>query len=275
MIQAIGKTDTVKDRKELLKSIQPISAFLGDFKTHSSKKAYILGAQSKIQIINPEASFLGLYKACKFLEQLNEQKRRPLRVLFLNSNPEFSKIIKHNAHFCQQFYINTKWVGGTLTNWKQVSQSIQAFSFFQSKWEWVLKTQDIKFPRLEKFRKCFIGFLTKNQEVSQFFSLSTMRMKLQLLNFEKTKERFSISNTHISKKIASFSNEKPDILVIIDPSSQQVAINEAYSENIPVIAFVNSDADIEAVTYPIIGNNQNTFFLAFCVGWIARVLKSF
>jgi len=76
MIQAIGKTDTVKDRKELLKSIQPISAFLGDFKTHSSKKAYILGAQSKIQIINPEASFLGLYKACKFLEQLNEQKKK-------------------------------------------------------------------------------------------------------------------------------------------------------------------------------------------------------
>lgn len=275
MIQAIEKTDTVRDRKTMLKNLQPISAFLGDYKTHSSKKAYILGAQSKIQIINPEASFLGLYKACKFLEQLNQQKKRPLRVLFLNSNPEFSKIIKQNASFCQQFYINTKWVGGTLTNWKQVSQSIQAFSFFQSKWNWILKTQDIHFPRLEKFKKCFVGFLFQNPEARQFFSLSKMRTKLQLLNFEKIKRKFCTQNSQMSKNMTSFSNEKPDILVIIDPASQQVAINEAYSENIPVIAFVNSDVDMKVVTYPIIGNNQDSLFLGFCVGWIARVLKSF
>lgn len=275
MIQAVEKIDTVKVKKEMLKNLQPISAFLGDSITHSSKKAYILGAQYKIQIINPEASFLGLYKACKFIEHLNKQKKRPLRVLFLNSNPEFSKIIKHNASFCQQYYINTKWVGGTLTNWKQVSQSIQAFAFFQSKWGWILKTQNIQFPRLEKYRKCFIGFLAQNDEISRFFSLSKMRIKLGLFNFEKTKKKFSISNTQISENVASFSNKKPDILVIIDPSSQQVAINEAFSENIPVIAFVNSDVDMEAVTFPIIGNNQDSVFVAFCVGWIARVLKSF
>lgn len=228
-------------------SIQaPISAFL-KVSGKTSKKAYLLGVYSKLQMINPEVSFLGLYRACRFLEQLSQQKKK-IRILFLNSNPEFSKIVKNNAIFCKQYYINTKWVGGTLTNWKQISQSIEAFDLFHSKWGRLC--QEISFPRLEKYKKCFAGFLDKNKK----------RNKLQF--YEKMK---------ILKMQAKEKN-KPDILIIVDPLSQQVAIKEAHSQNIPVIALVNSDVCNE-ITYPIIGNNQSFRLVAFCIGWIARVIK--
>jgi small subunit ribosomal protein S2 len=227
----------------------PISAFFG-VSGKTSKKAYLLGVYSKLQMINPEVSFLGLYRACRFLEQLSQQKKK-IRILFLNSNPEFSKIVKNNAIFCKQYYINTKWVGGTLTNWKQISQSIEAFDLFHSKWGRLC--QEISFPRLEKYKKCFAGFLDKNS--------SKKRNKLQF--YEK-----------IKKSREAKEKNKPDILIIVDPLSQQVAIKEAHSQNIPVIALVNEGSDVcNEITYPIIGNNQSFRLVAFCIGWIARVIK--
>lgn len=256
-----------------------ISTFLGESQTHLSQKKNILGKYSDLQIVNPEATFVGLYRACKFLEYLNDGKNRPLRVVFLNSNPEFSKVVKNYALFANQFYINKKWVGGTLTNWKQVSQSIQAFYNFQSKWVSILKSQQIYFPRLDKLKKCFIGF-TSTDFNPQFMGPkpmlnSNIRAKLKLFHFEKNKTNSTISTQYQTQKNHNFINQKPDVLIIVDPVYQQVAIQEARSQNIPVIALVNSDIPIDGISYPIIVNNQNFFFVDFCIGWISRILQNF
>ena len=270
-----------------------VSAFLGESQTHFSQKKNILGQYSDVQIVNPEASFVGLYRACQFIEHLKAGKNRPLRVVFLNSNPEFSNIVKNNALFANQFYVNKKWVGGTLTNWKQVSQSIQAFDNFQSKWASILKSQQIHFPRLDKLKKCFSGF-TSTEFNPQFINSvalqpkgliginrranailnSNIRAKLNLFHFEKNKTNSKISTKSQTQKNYNFFNQKPDVLFIVDPMYQQVAIQEARSQNIPVIALVNSDIPIDGISYPIIVNNQNFFFVDFCIGWISRILQN-
>lgn len=288
MIQISKNTKILKHRTKVQSiSLQPsrliaidrraaaleVSTFLGESQTHLSQKKNILGKYSDLQIVNPEATFVGLYRACKFLEHLNRGKNRPLRAVFLNSNPEFSKIVKNYALFANQFYVNKKWVGGTLTNWKQVSQSIQAFHNFQSKWAPILKSQQIHFPRLDKLKKCFIGF-TSTELNKQFAYNSDIRAKLKLFHFEKTKTISESVTKYQTEKNYNFSHQKPDVLIIVDPIFQQVAIQEARSQNIPVIALVSSDTPIDGISYPITANNQNFFFVDFCISWISRILRN-
>ena len=112
---------------------------------------------SKFQLLNPEVSFLALYRALIFLRTLCQScdGGKEIFVLFLNTNPEFTKMVKSHATFCNQYYITTKWVGGTLTNWAQVSKSIQAFHFFQKKWSSSFPSKNFHFPQFEKMKKCF------------------------------------------------------------------------------------------------------------------------
>lgn len=302
-----------------------LPAFLGESRVH----AYGLGApsilnyhrDSDLQVIHAESTLLGLYRALAFLKVLNKKNQRSLKVLFLNTNPELSNIVQNSARFCQQYYINTKWVGGTLTNWKQVSKSIKAFHALQRKWRGLLTDKSLSFPQLEKMKKCFSGYLNekgnlkialhrKEHLLNSLFSKqdsSDKRITLirnQLTQFFLVTSEKSVSvggiglknPTLLSKEASNFSSqkldkqqtlalvrkgsnriktgiEKPDVIIVIDPYNQQIAIEEAIVENIPVIAFVNSDTPISGITYAIPGNNQNHEYIHFCLDWIARVLR--
>ena len=322
--------------------LRNLSFFLGESLGHSSQMSLFLKnhRDSKFLVYNPEQSLLALYKALVFIRTHKGSKERPLRVLFVNTNPEFAKINRSIAVHCQQYYINTKWVGGTLTNWKQVVRSIKAFRRFQRKWQGLSLSKnlygkesarnleaEIMFPRLEKFHKWFSGYdltsvkrrhtlssLTQlyQQNKSRNFGLlkqsgSSFHQDSFFADFLKTiqwsfrsdasllQERRNLQNLlplignslysefaqansrqgskKDSKDLPKTEIGKPDLLVILDPYHQQNALAEAKLENIPVIAFVNSETNLENVTFPIPGNIQNHFFLHFCLNWICRALK--
>lgn len=357
-----------------------INAFLGEFIAHSSCVGSVMmkDKESNRQFYNPETCLLSLYRALFFIQSLKAQNKteegkkhffkRKLKVLFLNTNPEFAGLVTKNAQYCSQDYINTKWVGGTLSNWRKISKSIQAFQFFQWKWKSLLEEKTFLFPRLEKLRKAFSGFLnpykkkktTKKQDKKKktlknsltvgdlFFipeGLSIEKNSLdflpfrrfqyinrnQLLNvlsekqkqetehfqnqqFKENKEQekqqqktvnsgsfdhdmllefLRRPNTRLQKqrkvldqkaskqkqlskkpkRFFSMLKKKPDLIVVLDPYFHKIAIHEAQLEKIPVIGFVNSDANIKQITYPIYGNNQSHVFVHFCLNWIARMVK--
>lgn len=291
-----------------------LPSFFGESQTHPSGLTSILNyhRDSNYHIIHPEKTLFALYRALMFLRRFQQKQKRQLRILFLNTNPELTHIVEQNALLCQQYYINTKWVGGTLTNWKQVSKSIQAFRAFQRKWMPLLTKKNLHFPRLEKMQKCFSGYdsIVRQRKIHpigttfdppKFF---TVEKATKLLETELGAKRMSrnqiseiglfLSGQQSIKKDLQFpmnhsmvnearkkrSNkatqlnrvQKPDVIVILDPHHQQTAIEEAILERIPVIAFVNSDTRIHQISYPIPGNNQNHDFMHFCINQIAKVV---
>ena len=286
-----------------------LSVFLGQTACHSSEISSILrnNKQSKLQIFDAHTTLLALYRALIFLRYLTK-KNQDICVLFVNTNPEFGKIVKKSALFSKQHYINTKWVGGTLTNWKQISKTICAYQQFYMKWDSLIDNSIMKFPRFEKMQKCFHGYYNQLKILNfkegfefkkrhfepkknliplrRFLNAVTttkLQQSMRLLYIENSKTISSSSifekqrkNTKMKTKVNSnkkWSLKKPDVLIILDPFSEKTALEEAQLANIPVIAFVNSDTSLKRITFPIPSNNQNHYWIHFCLNWMTKILK--
>lgn len=243
----------------------------------------------KFQVINPEQSLIELYKTLIFLRNF----KTPPRILFLNTISELNELVKTTAISTNQYYINTKWVGGTLTNWSHVSKSIRAFSKFERKWgasfsKSVKEGSNLTFPKIRKWRNWFSGFAVMPQN-QPFVSFEPVKKPLQsslltrekLQNVLKNQSLETSSSFELQKNsiIADPVLEKPEILIILGNSSSQqqcqYAIREANLSQIPVIGFVETDTSIKGLTFAIPSNNQNFDFLHFCFNWIGRVCRSF
>lgn len=204
-------------KKKLLKNVdlnwlrysntKNLSVFFGDSIAHSSNSFSIFRHQktSNLHIINPELSLLTLYQALMFLSKLCQKQKRPLKVLFLNTNPEFCNFVKDIAKSTGQHYINSKWVGGTFTNWKQVSKSIVAYQVLNAKWKKVLTDTDFRWPKLEKLKKCFDGYF--NHLISNNLYQTVGNKNLKEVFYKKPNElffsvedKYSVNNHNPGKK---------------------------------------------------------------------------
>lgn len=132
-------------------------------------------------------------------------------------------------------YVSYKWVGGTLTNWKQVSKSVLTYAKFSQRCENFLVKNNIDFPKFTRVKKCFQGLLYKENQT-------------MLLAF----------------------NQKPDLIFLINPNENLSILNEAYRLHIPVIALTESSTNPKEITYPIPVNNYSIKFLYFC---LKKILK--
>ena len=133
-------------------------------------------------------------------------------------------------------YVSYKWIGGTLTNWKQISKSVLTFAKFSERCEKFLVKNGIDFPKYTRVKKCFQGLLHKeNQKMSLAF------------------------------------NQKPDLIFLINPNENQSILNEAYRLHIPVIAFTESSTNPKEINYPIPVNNYSIKFIYFCLKKIIKM----
>nr|QGP70647.1 ribosomal protein S2 [Tetraselmis sp. CCMP 881] len=264
-----------------------LSGFFGESVTNSSLSFLVLknNVQSYTQIINPELSLLFLYRAIVFLRLFIGKQKKPLSVLFLNSNPNYNSLIKLAAE--NQHLVGSKWVGGTLTNWQQISKSIRTFQAFEWKWKLLLDQKSFLFPQLEKMKKRYNGFYnpldnktTLNQHpISNFDFLNLIFEKRQLWKLPFRNILKNVATNINLKKFDTIETKnqqlrKPQLLVVLDTYINRAAIEEAVKRGIPIIGFINTDSDIKGISYPIPGNNQNFFFVHFCLNFIVMTLNS-
>jgi small subunit ribosomal protein S2 len=175
-------------------------------------------------------------------------------ILVINTHPEYSNFLKNVASLTLQsrltlqnsekFIINKynhlntlnisyccfQWVGGTLTNWKQISKSVLTFAKFSERCENFLLKNSIDFPRYKKIKTYFQGLLNKKQ----------------------------------GRTLLSF-HEKPDLIFLINPNENRNVIKEANKLHIPVIALVESNTNIKGITYPIPSNLYSMAFFYYCL----------
>lgn len=177
---------------------------------------YIYGVRDNIHIIDLQQTE-PLMKIA--LKKIYETVKNNGKVLFVGSKVQATELVAQYAEKCGQFYVNNRWLGGTLTNWGTISKSI--------------KTLD----NLEK--------MLEDQESNDQYT------KKELSEFNRKREKLLKSLAGI-RKIGG----KPDLLVVIDTNKEHLAIKEAQKLNIPVIAVVDSNSNPDGIDYPIPGNDD-------------------
>jgi small subunit ribosomal protein S2 len=177
---------------------------------------YIYGSRNKIHIINLEKTVLMLQDAFNFVGKIAANKGK---ILFVGTKNAAQEIIKEQAERCRMPYVNHRWLGGMLTNYKTIRQSIRR-----------LKELDAM------FEKQVFGRLVK-KEVLQ-------------LTREKIKLERSLGGI---KNMGGL----PDALFIIDVGHENIAIAEANRLSIPVIGVVDTNHSPQGVDYIIPGNDDS------------------
>ena len=178
-------------------------------------KPFIFEKKNQIYIINLGETVKQLHTACEFLANT---AARGGKVLFVGCKKQAQEAVKEAAVACGQFYVNQRWLGGTLTNLKTVRKSIARLN-------WIENME--KAPEYAKMGK---------QEIS-----AVRREGAKLLrNLEgiRTMEKY------------------PDAIVIIDPTRETNAVAEARRLGVPVVAIVDTNADPSLIDYPIAGNDD-------------------
>jgi small subunit ribosomal protein S2 len=177
-------------------------------------KSYIYGSRNGIHIIDLAQTVPLLHQA---LVAIRDAVGAGGRVLFVGTKRQASEAIVAAAKRSAQYYINSRWLGGTLTNWKTISNSIKRLRQLEE----TLSKEDVG--------------LTKRE----------------LLNLTREKEKLENALGGIKDMGGT-----PDIMFVIDTNKEQLAIKEANRLNIPVVAILDSNSDPGGVTFPIPGNDD-------------------
>ncbi len=176
---------------------------------------YIFGARGKIHIINLEKTLPLLSDAMNFVSRLASKRGN---IMFVGTKRAASNVVSEEAQRCGMPYVSHRWLGGTLTNFRTIKQSVRRLKKLEE------MEQDGSFDRLVK------------KEVLQ-------------LQREKAKLERSLSGIKNMRGL-------PDALFIIDVGHEDIAIKEARKLGIPVIAVVDTNHSPEGIDYVIPGNDD-------------------
>ncbi|MCA3249241.1 MAG: 30S ribosomal protein S2 [Rhodospirillaceae bacterium] len=190
---------------------------------------YIFGVRNNTHIIDLQQTIPLLYRA---LEAIKDNAARGGRLLIVGTKRQASPVVAESAKRCGQYYVNHRWLGGTLTNWQTVSRSIKSLR----------ETED----RLANPE----GFTKKEQ-----------------LNLDRARNKFELSLGGIREM-----GGVPDMLFIIDTNREATAVKEANKLGIPVVAILDSNSDPDGITYPIPGNDDSGRAIALYGDLIAQAV---
>jgi len=176
---------------------------------------YIFGARANIHIIDLSQTMPLLHQA---LVKVREVAASGGRVLFVGTKRQASDPVAAGAKRCAQYYVNHRWLGGTLTNWRTISASI---------------------ARLRELEGVLDGGETGGRTKKELLQLTRERGKLEL-SLGGIKDMGGI----------------PDLMFVIDTNKEAIAIQEARKLNIPVVAILDTNCDPQGITFPIPGNDD-------------------
>ena len=175
---------------------------------------YIFGIRNGVHIINLEQTVPLMYRA---LEAVRDVVANGGRVLMVGSKRQAQDKVADGAKRCGQYFVNHRWLGGMLTNWKTISQSIKR-----------LKEMDERLGQPE-----------------------TGLTKKEMLQLTRERDKLEGALGGIRDM-----GGLPDILFIIDTNKEAIAVKEANKLGIPVAAVLDSNSDPDGITYPIPGNDD-------------------
>jgi small subunit ribosomal protein S2 len=175
---------------------------------------YLFGVRNGIHVIDLQQTVPMLYQA---LEAVRATTSQGGRILFVGTKRQAAEPVAEAARRCGQYFVNHRWLGGMLTNWKTISNSIR---------------------RLREL----------DEQLAQESSGLT---KKETLNLTRERDKLERALGGI-KEMGGL----PDMLFVIDTNKESIAVQEARRLNIPVVAVLDSNSDPSGIKFPIPGNDD-------------------
>ncbi|CAJ0991358.1 30S ribosomal protein S2 [Pantoea sp. Nvir] len=195
-------------------------------------RLFIFGSRNKVHIINLEKTVPMFNNALAELSKISSRKGK---ILFVGTKRAASEAIKEAALSCDQFFVNHRWLGGMLTNWKTVRQSIKRLK------ELEIQSQDGTFDKL-----------TKKEALMRGRELGKLENSLGGI-----------------KDMAGL----PDALFVIGADHENIAIKEANNLGIPVFAIVDTNSDPDGVNFVIPGNDDAIRAISLYLTAVATAIR--
>ena len=175
---------------------------------------FIFGKRNNIHILDLSQTVPLMHRA---LQTVSDTVARGGRVLFVGTKRQASEQIADAARRSAQYYVNSRWLGGMLTNWKTISNSIKRLRALDE----ILADEEANYTKKE------------------------------LLNLTRERDKLEMALGGIKDMGGT-----PDLLFVIDTNKEAIALQEAKKLNIPVIAVLDSNSDTDRVDYPVPGNDD-------------------
>ncbi|MCY4550838.1 MAG: 30S ribosomal protein S2 [Defluviicoccus sp.] len=191
---------------------------------------YIFGVRNGIHIIDLQQTMPMLYAALAAIREITAARGR---ILFVGTKRQASELVADAAGRCGQYFVNHRWLGGTLTNWKTITASIQRLRDLDE----TLETEE--------------SGLTKKE----------------LLGRTREREKLQRALGGI-KEMGGL----PDALFVIDTNKESIAIKEAKKLNIPVVGVIDSNSDPDDISFAIPGNDDAIRSIALYCDLVSRAV---
>ena len=178
---------------------------------------YIFGARSKIHIVNLEKTLAKYNEAMAFVRKLSSNKGN---ILFVSTKRQAREIIAEEASRCGSAFVDQRWLGGMLTNFKTIKQSTKRLKDMEA--------------------------ITEGGSLEKLGKKEALMMQRELAKLQKSIGGIKDMNT------------LPDALFVIDVGYHKIAITEANKLGIPVIGVVDTNHSPDGITYVIPGNDDSS-----------------
>ncbi len=178
-------------------------------------KEYIFGERNGIHIIDLQKTLKMFRDAARYVSEHAAQGKN---VLFLGTKRQAQEAIAEEAQRCGMFYVNHRWLGGTLTNWATLQKSIKRFKLLKA--------------------------MSEDGRMAEFSKKEGARLDREL--------------KHLRQNFCGVENMTtlPDTIFVIDPNAEVIAVHEARRMGIPVVAIVDTNCDPSLVDWVIPGNDD-------------------
>ena len=192
-------------------------------------RQYIFTERNRIHIIDLQKTVRKIEQAC---DAVRDAASRGKSILFVGTKKQATEIIQEQAERCEQFYVTYRWLGGMLTNWPTIRQSIRHLDHLDR------ISADGTYEKLKK---------------------------KEVLLLEKERAR-------LVRTLAGIRNMGgiPGLVVIVDIRKEHIAVREAAKLGIPAIAIVDTNCDPDQVDYPIPGNDDAIRSIGLISGYLAE-----
>ncbi|HPD21823.1 MAG: 30S ribosomal protein S2 [Desulfomonilia bacterium] len=178
-------------------------------------KPYIFGSRNGIHIIDLQKTEKLFEKACDFIREVTENGGK---VLFVGTKKQAQDAIEEEATRVGAYYVNYRWLGGTLTNFQTIRKSVEKLKWLES--------------------------IIDNGTIEDYPKKEQISMKRHKIKLERS--------LHGIKNMETL----PNILYIVDPSREYIAVREAKTLGIPIVAIVDTNCDPTMIDYVIPGNDD-------------------
>jgi small subunit ribosomal protein S2 len=211
-------------------------------------RPYIYGKRNLIHIIDLRETVRGLLRAHRYLAQVAS---RGSLIMFVGTKRQAKETIEREAARCHMPFVNERWLGGTLTNYRTIRDRLKRLVELES--DWLPGGENPNRVDLAAYMRNMTNEagkldVTKAPETSEIRRYS--KKMVSQLNRELSKIQRNLSGIREMNRL-------PDAMVVVDPKREHIAVKEAQRMGVAVISLIDTDSDPDVVDLPIPGNDDS------------------